>query len=96
LRRGHDKKGSGSVSAKSGLSQHDAIVVQHQGSLLNDVDGAGACGNRWPCEQDRPEHGRSRRGLDGAKSFGSTVEWPSHSRSESDSWTDRLRFEVTP
>ncbi len=96
LCRGRDEERSTSPSGESGPSQQGATIVQHQGSLLTGEDGAGACGKPRRCEQDGPEHGKSRRGPEGAESAGPAAEYRSTSRSESDSRADRLRFEVTP
>jgi hypothetical protein len=85
-----------SASRETGPSHQGATIVPHQGSLLTGDEGAGACGKPRPREQDGPEQGKSRWGGAGAESAGSAAEYPSKSRSESDSRDDRLRFEVTP
>jgi hypothetical protein len=54
-------------SADCGSPHWIARVVEHQGSLLNGVEGAGACGKPCPLEQEGPEQGKSRRGPAGVE-----------------------------
>jgi hypothetical protein len=84
-------------SVAAGPTPGGAMVRPYQRSILNTADrtGAGAWGKPWPREQDGPEQGESRRGPAGAGAVGCAAECRKTSRFESDSWCNRLAFDVT-